>query len=333
MAILITGGAGYIGSSIANTLIDNAQRVVVIDDLSVGRREFIPRADLYVGDIGDRTFVADTLRRNPDIGAVIHCAAKIVVPDSVREPLLYYDNNVAKTVTLLGVLSEARIGRFIFSSTAALYDVHDGGAASESAAVRPLSPYSRSKRMVEQMLTDYCAISGMRCLILRYFNPIGADPELRSGHPASHPTHVLGRLVSATLRHESFYLTGVNWDTRDGTGVRDYVDVWDLADAHAKAFERFDSIMASRGQAVLVVNLGTGRGVTVRELVQAYQAAAGAQLEVIEAPPREGDVAGAFATNDLARSVLGWVPKRSLEESIRAALAWAKRRPSILKEG
>jgi UDP-glucose 4-epimerase len=154
MAILITGGAGYIGSSIANTLIDNAQRVVVIDDLSVGRREFIPRADLYIGDIG-------TLRRNPDIGTVIHCAAKIVVPDSVREPLLYYDNNVAKTVTLLRVLSEARIGRFIFSSTAAMYDVHDGGAASESAVVRPLSPYSRSKRMVEQILTDYCAISGI----------------------------------------------------------------------------------------------------------------------------------------------------------------------------
>jgi len=332
MSVLITGGAGYIGSAITNVLIDNAQRVVVIDDLSVGRREFIPRAELHVGDIGDRSFVAEVLRCNPDVDTVIHCAAKIVVPDSVREPLVYYDNNVGKTVALLRSLSEAKIGRFIFSSTAAVYDVHDGGAASEAAEVRPLSPYSRSKLMVEQILADYCSASGMRALILRYFNPIGADPELRSGHPAAQPTHVLGRLVGATMRKEPFYLTGVSWRTRDGTGVRDYVDVWDLADAHAKAFAGFDGIMKSLGRPVVVVNLGSGTGVTVRELVQSYKAATGAQLAIIEAPPREGDVAGAFATNDLARRVLGWVPRRTLEQSIRTALAWAERRPSILKE-
>ena len=332
-AILVTGGAGYIGSSIANMLIDRGTEVVVIDDLSTGRAEFIPRARLHVGDIGDAAFMQRVLREHPNIGVVIHCAAKIVVPESVRMPLEYYENNVAKTITLLQQLRAHGVERFIFSSTASLYDVHDGSEADESTPVAPQSPYSRSKLFVEHVLRDASEASDLRCLILRYFNPIGADPQLRSGHPAADPSHVLGKLVSATLKGTPFRLTGTQWPTRDGSAVRDYVDVWDLAAAHVAAIDRFDDVMASEesgGRPVVVINLGTGRGVTVRELVDAYLRISGAQLEVIPSPPRDGDVVGAYASNARAATLLGWQPQRGLETSIPVALQWAQIRTRLL---
>lgn len=330
MKALITGGAGYIGSSIANRMMDDGHQVIVFDDLSTGRSEFVPRAKLYLGDFADEKSCLQLFSDHPDIDAVIHCAAKIVVPESTVNPLLYYDNNVGKTIRFLRLAADHGISRIIFSSTASMYDVSDGGVANEDSRVRPLSPYSRSKWMVEQVLADFCAASPVRALLLRYFNPIGADPKLRSGHPSPEPTHVVGKLITAMSTNAPFHLTGIDWPTRDGSAVRDYVDVWDLAEAHALAVERFDKIFAAEADGTIVVNLGTGRGVTVRELLRAFQQSTRARLNVVETVPRPGDVAGAYASNERASQLLGWRPTRSLDESISTAVRWAAVRSELL---
>ncbi|GAA2171698.1 UDP-glucose 4-epimerase GalE [Agrococcus versicolor] len=314
----MTGGAGYIGSAIALALVDAGHDVVVLDDLSAGAAEAVVGARLVVAGIDDRA-VLD--RELPGVDVVVHCAARIVVAESIADPLGYHDANVARTIALLRACVDHGVLRVVQSSTAALYAEAPSLVVDEEAPIAPASPYAAGKAMVERILLDAGSL-GLRSLVLRYFNPLGADPRGRVGMRGERGSHVLERLRGAWAERTPFTITGVRWPTRDGSGMRDYVHVWDLAEAHVAAVERFDDVVAHGSR---VVNLGSGAGTTVRELVAAFEHVVGGRLEVVEGPPRPGDVAGARTTIDRARDELGWTPRRSLEDAIRDALAWAAR--------
>lgn len=334
MKVLITGGAGYIGSTIASALEDSGHTPIILDSLVTGRKEFTRGRIFYHADIADRQAVARVFKEHPDIYATIHCAALIVVPESVARPYDYYHENVVKSMDFFMQLSELGFPRVVFSSSAALYDVVPGFMVTEESPLKPLSPYSRTKYMMEMVLTDFCHVYNIQGIALRYFNPIGADPQMRSGIHIKNPSHILGQLV-ATARGErdEFLLTGVNWPTRDGSGIRDYLHVWDLAQAHIKAVERFDDVIAKAGQEdipYMVINLGNGQGVTVREFVTAFEKVWGKEIKKVETGPRPGDVAGAYANADKALKLLGWKAELSIEQGIADALKWGEIREERL---
>jgi UDP-glucose 4-epimerase len=324
MKVLITGGAGYIGSTVATACIEAGIEVVILDDLSTGLRSFGEGRNLYVGDIADGTVVEALLADHPDIDAVIHCAARIVVPESVADPLGYYDANVGKTVVLLRRLRDAGIPRIVFSSSASVYAGETGDGVDESGTLAPSSPYARTKAMVEQILDDAATAGDFRAIALRYFNPIGADPRLRTGLQNPTPSHALGKIMQARAAGEPFTITGTDWATRDGSGLRDYIHVWDLALAHVAAVQKFDEV-ATDEDPYQVINLGTGDGVTVRELVAAFERVTGEPLPVTETERRPGDQAGAFAIVDRAARVLQWHAQRSVDDGVRDAIAWAEK--------
>ncbi len=327
MKILITGGAGYIGSTVASACEDAGHDVVILDDFSTGKREFIQDRPLYEGDIADGALV-DQIFSEHQIDAVVHCAAKIVVPESVAEPLGYYDNNVGKTVKLLEALERNGNKRFLFSSSASIYAPDENFVVTEQSPLRPNSPYAKTKYLVELILEDFTKASEMRVLSLRYFNPIGTDPKLRSGQQLEHPTHVLAKLLEAWQKHETFTVTGVDWPTRDGSGIRDYIHVWDLAQAHVAALEHFDEATAS--EPYQVFNIGTGNGVTVKELAASFEEISGDPLQVTFGPPRPGDVAGVYTVSQKAKDVLGWEAKLSETDAVRDAIAWLPERKKML---
>ena len=330
MKVLITGGAGFIGSTVASACLDAGLVPVVLDDLSAGRREFVAGRVGYEGAITDTALLDRVFDEHPDIAATVHCAARIVVPESVADPVGYYDNNVVGTLRLVEQLLRRGCTRLLFSSSASIYAAPAPGAGfgvDESAPLAPSSPYARSKAMTEQILADVSAATDLRVLSLRYFNPIGADPALRTGLALPLPTHALGRLITARAAGEPFTIAGTDWPPRDGSAIRDFVHVWDLALAHVAALTRFDA--ALDGATHRPVNLGTGDGTTVRELVAAFRAVAG-DLPVREGPPRPGDVVGAYARADAAKRLLGWQAERTLTDGVRDALAWSARRPSVL---
>lgn len=328
MKVLITGGAGYIGSTIATACIEAGLDVVLLDDLSRGLRSFGEGRDLYVGDIADVAVVDRLLADHPDIDAVIHCAARIVVPESVADPLGYYEANVGKTIVLLQRLRDAGIPRIVFSSSAAVYAGEGGDGVDEAGRLAPASPYATSKAMVEQILDDAANAGDFRAIALRYFNPIGADPQLRTGLQNPTPSHALGKIMQASASGERFTITGTDWATRDGSGLRDYIHVWDLALAHVAAVQKFDDV-ATHDEPYQVINLGTGDGVTVRELVAAFERVTGEPLAVIETDRRPGDQAGAFAIVDRAAEVLDWRAERSVDDGVRDAIAWAEKLRSL----
>ena len=327
MKILITGGAGYIGSTVASACEDAGHDVVILDDFSTGKREFIQDRPLYEGDIADGALV-DQIFSEHQIDAVVHCAAKIVVPESVADPLGYYDNNVGKTVKLLEALERNGNKRFLFSSSASIYAPDENFVVTEQSPLRPNSPYAKTKYLVELILEDFTKASEMRVLSLRYFNPIGTDPKLRSGQQLEHPTHVLAKLLEAWQKHETFTVTGVDWPTRDGSGIRDYIHVWDLAQAHVAALEHFDEATAS--EPYQVFNIGTGNGVTVKELAASFEEISGDPLQVTFGPPRPGDVAGVYTVSQKAKDVLGWEAKLSETDAVRDAIAWLPERKKVL---
>jgi len=335
MKYLITGGAGYIGSTICSALEDAGHVPVILDSLTTGREEFTRGRIFYKADIADETAVTRLFRDHPDIQATVHCAALIVVPDSVCSPYEYYQDNVSKSVEFFQFLNKLGYGRVVFSSSAALYDVVPGFMVTEEAPLNAISPYSRTKLMMEMVLRDYCAAYGMKGIALRYFNPIGADPKMRSGIHVQYPTHVLGKLVdTAQGRLPEFQITGTHYPTRDGTGIRDYIHVWDLARAHVNAVTDFDKVFERAGDPAenyLVINLGTGRGVTVHELVTAFEKVYGQAINKKETGPRPGDVAGSYTNADKAYRLLHWKAQLSIEDGIADALKWGKLREEILK--
>ncbi|GAP13286.1 UDP-galactose 4-epimerase [Longilinea arvoryzae] len=334
MKILITGGAGYIGSTIASALEDAGHTPVILDSLVTGKAEFTRGRVFYRGDIADEALLKRIFSEHPDISATIHCAALIVVPDSTARPYEYYTENVAKSLVLFRSLRDLGCKRVVFSSSASLYDLVPGFMVTEESPLKPGSPYARTKYMMEMILHDFCAAYGMQGIALRYFNPIGADPQLRTGLPLKEPSLVLGRLVMTALGQlPEFLITGTDYPTRDGTGVRDYLHVWDLAQAHLAAVLDFDGVFQRAGNPpdnYLVINLGTGKGVTVREMVTAFEKVWGKPIHKREAPPRPGDVAGAYANADTAKRLLGWETRFTIEDGIRDALRWGDKRKEVL---
>lgn len=334
MKVLITGGAGYIGSTVASCLLDNGHTPILLDNLSTGRVEFTRGRIFYQGDIADARILERIFSEHPDIQATIHCAALIVVPESVEKPYEYYRENVGKSIELFHHLNRLGCKRVVFSSSASIYGVVPGFVVDEDAPLAATSPYARTKMMMEMVLRDFCTAYGMRGIALRYFNPIGADPKMRSGIHVAEPTHVLGKMVDVALgKLPYFQLTGVNWPTRDGSGLRDYIHIWDLAEAHLAAVLNFDQAFERAGNPpdnYLVINLGTGRGVTVRELLAAFEKVYGRKLPVVETDPRPGDIAGSCASAERAEKLLGWKAKLPIEQGIADALKWGVERKRVL---
>lgn len=349
--ILVTGGAGYIGSVTAKALEAAGHVPVILDSLLTGPQAFVRDRVFYEGDIGDRDLLRRIVSEHPDLDATIHMAARIVVPESVAKPYEYYRDNVARSLELFDELVGLGKPRVVFSSSGSLYAVKTGDQAGSDAGsdagsevsgadpfevreddpVAPSSPYAATKWMIERILQDMAAATDLRAVTLRYFNPIGSDPDLESGIYAKEPSHVLGQLVMvATGQQDHFTITGTDHPTRDGTGLRDYLHVWDLARAHVRAVERFDEILAAAEAPSVVVNVGRGEGVTVRELVAAFERVTGRPVPTTEAPPRPGDAVGAYANVDRAQALLDWRTELSLDEAIASALAWADRRIDVL---
>lgn len=327
MKVLITGGAGFIGSTVASACIDAGIVPVIIDDLSTGRREFVTERLFYEADFADRATLDRVFSDHGDIEAIVHCAAKIVVPESMHRPLDYYENNVAKTIRLLAELVRLGIERFVFSSSASIYAPNPDLTVDESSSIAPQSPYAATKMMVERILEDAARATSLRVLSLRYFNPIGADPKRRTGLQLPRPSHAMGKLIEAYETGEPFTITGAEWPTRDGSAIRDYIHVWDLALAHVAALQRFDGAVSAAGYQV--VNIGTGTGTTVRELVAAFRSVVG-DLDVREAGPRPGDVVGCYTTSAKAAELLGWKATKTLDDGVRDSLDWAKLRAALL---
>ncbi|MFC9683765.1 UDP-glucose 4-epimerase GalE [Streptomyces sp. NPDC056948] len=331
MSVLIAGGAGYIGSTVASACLDAGITPVIIDNLVRGRAEFTDGRIFYEGDISDAGLIDRIFSEHPDISAAVHCAALIVVPESVADPVGYYEANVTKSLAFVSHLHRNGCDRLIFSSSGSIYQAEDGSPVTEDSPLAPQSPYARTKAMCEAMFADIAAAGKLRVLSLRYFNPIGSDPLLRTGLQLKWPSHALGKLIQAHQEGTAFPVTGVNYPTRDGTGIRDYVHVWDLAAAHIAAIEGFDSVL-TESKPSIAVNLGTGSGTTVRELCTAFNNVVSTPLATVDTDPRPGDVAGGYTASDRAEKLLGWAPKLTLEEGIRSALEWIPVRDKMLND-
>ncbi|WP_326647625.1 UDP-glucose 4-epimerase GalE [Streptomyces sp. NBC_01750] len=329
MKVLIAGGAGYIGSTIASVCADAGIVPVILDSLVTGRREFAAGREFYEGDIADGLLIDRIFTEHPDIAAVVHCAALIVVPDSVDDPVGYYQANVTKSLEFVAHLLRNRCERMVFSSSASIYRANDDLTVDEDSAIDPQSPYARTKAVCEAMFADIAATQPIRVLSLRYFNPIGADPKMRTGLQLRRPSHALGKMILAQEEDVPFSITGTDYPTRDGSGIRDYIHVWDLAGAHVSALTRFDAVLSGQSTST-VINLGTGTGTTVRELLDAFNSVTESPILFVDAEPRPGDVVGAYTRSDRASQFLDWQPQYSIAEGIGHSLQWAKLRNEVL---
>ncbi len=322
MTVLVTGGAGYIGSHMVLALLDRGERPVVLDDLSTGNRALVGRGAVFVqGDAGDGALVRRLIRAY-GIDAVLHFAGSIVVPESVAQPLAYYANNTVVSRALIAACVEEAVGAFIFSSTATVYSADAPQPLSEDAPTAPISPYARSKLMTEWMLEDAARAYGLRAICLRYFNVAGADPHGRTGQSTPRATHLIKRASQVALgRAPHLEIFGSDYPTPDGTGIRDYIHVSDLIDAHLLAL---DALRA--GAASAIYNVGYGRGSSVREVVRGVEDIIGRQLPVKESARRAGDPPVLISDPSRIKAALGWQPRRDdLSEIIRSALEWERR--------
>jgi len=322
MAILVTGGAGYIGSHTVLELIAAGEKVVVLDNLSTGFRSAVPDdVPLIVGDFGDEDLVTELLAKH-DIEAIIHFAAKIVVPDSLADPLGYYLNNTAMARTLLACAVDCGVKHFIFSSTAAVYGEPLQVPVSESETLKPMSPYGRSKLMVEWMLEDTAKAHNLSYVVLRYFNVAGADPQGRIGQSTRNATHLIKVAVQTALgRRAGMEVFGTDYPTPDGSCLRDYIQVTDLARAHVDAL---NYLRAGGGN--LTCNVGYARGYSVLDVIDVVKKVSGVDFPVRRSGRRPGDPAAIVAANDRIRAELGWTPQHdNLSEIVRQALDWERR--------
>jgi UDP-glucose 4-epimerase len=325
MAILVTGGAGYIGSHMVLALCDAGEEVVVLDDLSTGVRENIdPRARFVQGDVSDPLIVMRLIAEHR-IRAVVHFAAKIVVPDSVVDPLDYYLANTAKTRALLAAVTSAHVPHFVFSSTAAVYGNVSQEPVSEETPAIPVSPYGASKLMSEWMLRDSAAAYGLKYVALRYFNVAGADPKGRSGQSTPRATHLIKvACETATGKRKGMQVFGTDYPTKDGTCIRDYIHVSDLVSAHMDALNYLKS-----GGDNQIMNCGYGAGYSVLDVIDTVKRVSGVNFPVEFAPARAGDPAAIVASANKIRRTLGWQPKfDDLETIVRHALAWEQKLPA-----
>lgn len=322
MTVLVTGGAGYIGSHTVLALSDRGEDVVVLDNLSTGFRSVIPEGvELFVGDIGDRALL-DSVMDRYEVDAVIHFAGSIVVPDSVTDPLGYYLNNTVKTRELLAAAVAHAVPRFIFSSTAAVYGTPEIVPVTEDTVLAPISPYGSSKLMTEWMLRDTAAAHPLNYVALRYFNVAGADPQGRAGQSTARATHLIKVAVeAATGARDHVSIFGTDYDTPDGTGVRDYIHVSDLAAAHLAALDHLRA-----GEPGGVFNCGYGHGASVRQVLDTVQRVSGQRIDVREEARRAGDPASLVSDPSLLRQTLDWTPQLDdLAVIVEHALRWEQR--------
>lgn len=321
MTVLVTGGAGYIGAHMVLALVDAGEPVVVLDDLSTGVRGAVPEGvPLVVGDVADQALVARTVADH-GVTELAHFAAKIVVPDSVADPLGYYEANTAKTRSLLQAAIRAGVSRVIFSSTAAVYGEPETSPVSETTQPSPINPYGRSKLMSEWMLADAAAAHPMRYVALRYFNVAGADPQGRAGQSTPAATHLIKVACQTALGKRPFLqVFGTDYPTPDGSCVRDYIQVGDLAQAHVLALAHLRA-----GGESLTLNCGYGRGYSVLEVIETVKRVSGVDFETRLTGRRPGDPAALVARADAIREKLGWRPANDdLEAIVRQALAWER---------
>jgi UDP-glucose 4-epimerase len=321
MTVLVTGGAGYIGSHMVHALHDAGERVVVLDNLSTGFRWAIPdTVRLMVGETGDQELVTKLISEH-EVEAIIHFAASIVVPDSVADPLGYYKNNTVNSRALIECAVKGGVKAFVFSSTAAVYGNPAQVPVAEDATLQPMSPYGSSKLMTEIMLRDAGLAHGLPHVILRYFNVAGADPKGRTGQSTKGATHLIKVAVETALgKRKSMSVFGTDYPTPDGTCVRDYIHVADLIAAHLDALKYLRA-----GGASATMNCGYGRGFSVLEVIEAVKRVANTDFPVEIAERRPGDPASIVAQSDKARSLIGWTPQYDdLDVIVAHALAWEK---------
>lgn len=315
--ILVAGGAGYIGSHTCMTLRERGYEPVVFDNLCNGHEHFVKWGPLEKGDIRDRARLDEVFRKYQP-AAVLHFAAFIEVGESVKNPDGFYNNNVVGSLNLLSAALAAGVKGFVFSSTCATYGLPEYVPMDEKHVQVPINPYGRTKLLVEQALSDYDEYAGLSHVILRYFNAAGADPQGRIGEKHDPETHAIPLAIDAALgRRDGFSVFGTDYETRDGTCVRDYIHVLDLADAHVRAV---DYLLA--GGASTKINLGTGRGTTVKELLETISRISGRDFPVSYTDRRPGDSVSLVANNEKARDVLGWVPQHDLDTIVETAWKW-----------
>jgi UDP-glucose 4-epimerase len=330
MSILVTGGAGYIGSHMVHDLADAGERVVVLDNLSTGFEWAIQQGvPLVVGDTGDQKLVRQVLREH-DVQSIIHFAASAIVPDSVQDPLGYYKNNTVNSRALIETAVNNGVRQFIFSSTSAVYGNPTQAPVTEDAPAAPISPYGSSKLMTEIMLRDAGAAHGLSYVILRYFNVAGADPHCRTGQSSKNATHLIKVAVETALGlRPKLEIYGTDYSTPDGTCIRDYIHVSDLVRAHSDALRYLRA-----GSASLTLNCGYGHGFSVHEVIEVVKRVSEVDFKVEIAPRRPGDPAQIVAASDLARTTIGWEPQYDdLATIIRHALVWEQRLQKIRAGG
>ncbi len=322
MTVLVTGGAGYIGSHMVHALVEAGENVVVIDNLSTGFSTYLPEGvPLFIGDVADENLVEGVINAH-GVDAIIHFAGSVVVPESMRDPLAYYRNNTMTSRNLLNAAVKCGVKRFIFSSTAAVYGNPDFTPVAEDAATRPLSPYGSSKLMTEIMLHDIAPAYGMEFVVLRYFNVAGADPQGRTGLATMGATHLLKIAVeAATGQRSKIDVYGTDYPTPDGSCIRDFIHVSDLVQAHRAALAYL-----REGGTSTTLNCGYGRGYSVLETIEAVRRASGRNFAVQYAPRRDGDIMTMIADTSRIRATLNWTPVYDdLETIARHALAWEEK--------
>ncbi len=322
--ILVTGGAGYVGSHGVLALKDMGYDVVVIDNLSTGNQAIVPDdVPLCELDIADTDAIRNVIRKH-QVNAIIHYAGSVVVPESVENPLLYYHNNTVKSHGLIALAVEEKLQAFLFSSTAAVYGMPDECPVQEDAITSPINPYGASKLMTEQMLKDAHAAYGLSVGILRYFNVAGADPEGRSGQCTPNATHLIKVACQALSgKRAGIAVYGTDYSTPDGTCIRDYIHVSDLADAHVLALQ---NLMAGTSPQLFITNCGYKRGYSVKEVLDAAQRVSGKTLNITDAERRAGDPPILVADNTRITTLLNWQPKRDdLDTMIASALRWEEK--------
>jgi UDP-glucose 4-epimerase len=319
--ILVTGGAGYIGSHTVQQLLARGESVVVLDNFATGFRQAVPGAVLVEGEVGDTSLVAKLLTTH-GIRTVVHFAAATIVPESVAEPLKYYGNNTCQTRNLLATCAAHGVKHFVFSSTAAVYGIPASGICAEDSVLAPINPYGSSKLMSEWMLRDLALASDLRYVALRYFNVAGSDPEGRIGQSTRKATLLVKVACEVSVgKRESISVFGSDYATPDGTGVRDYIHVVDLAEAHLGAIDYLRG-----GGTSETLNCGYGHGYSVREVLASVERVAGKPLPIREMPRRAGDPPTLIARCERIRAVLGWTPRLDdLDGIVASSLQWERK--------